>query len=165
MATNVVVEIRIDVGATPLLQREPPGPVAKPRIGIATTVGSARPVKAHIHEWADPFAACRGPSHVVDAECHPEPFEHSHHVVRVPTRIAELQDMAKAVRQYLQEVLQPLTVELPSRRKLKEHGTKVTAKRVHTSEQPVEGFLGIFQLLHVRQKPAGLHTVEKTARR
>src|SRR4051812_37647699 len=60
-------------------------------------------------------------------------------------------------------MLQPLTVEFPRRRKLIQHGTEVLAERVHPAEQAIERLLGILQLLHVRQEPAGLHAVKETA--
>src|SRR4051812_7570197 len=97
MAADIIVEVGVNAGAASLLQPEPRRPVAQSQIGIAPAIGSTRPVKPHIYEWADPFAASRGPSHVVEAECHTVSFEHSHHVIRVPTRIAELHDMTKAV--------------------------------------------------------------------
>src|SRR5262245_8416109 len=92
-------------------------------------------------------------------------LQHSHHVVRVPSRIAELQDMAEAVWKLLQELLQALTVELPTRRKLIQNRTKMISKRGHPTEQSLQRLIRILQFFHVREKAAGLHAVKESARR
>lgn len=166
MATHVVIEIRVDLGTGPLLGEQPTRPRPKPDLRIAAVVLTPRPVKPHIHERPPhPLLTCRGPAHVVEAECHSASLEHSHDIVRVPTRIAKLQNVAESCWKRLQELLQTFTVELPSRRQLIEDGAKMFSKDVHATEQSIERLGGIFQLLHVCEKATRLDAVKEALRR
>src|SRR6188474_358816 len=61
-------------------------------------------------------------------------------------------------------MLQTLTVELPTGWKLIENRAEVFTECVHPAEQSIQRLLWVLQLFHVRQEPAGFHTVKKSAR-
>ena len=65
----------------------------------------------------------------------------------------------------MQELLQALTVELPSGWKLIQNRTEMATESAHPTEQSIERLFWILQLFHVRQEPAGFHGIQKSTRR
>jgi hypothetical protein len=73
----------------------------------------------------------------------------------VPTGFAELDRVPIACRKRAQEVLESRQVEFPPRRKLVEDRAESRTQLRRAVEEAEQGILGILQLLHVRQEPAG----------
>jgi hypothetical protein len=72
-------------------------------------------MKPHICKRSHALSASRRPAHVVEAQRHAVSIQQCQHVIGIPARISKLQNMAETRRQCLQEVLQPATVQLPTR--------------------------------------------------
>ena len=75
----------------------------------------------------------------------------------MPRWIAQLEGVAMARRQDFEERLQPLRVDIPAGRKLEDDRPQFPAQPVHVLKEFADPGFGVFQLLHVSQKPAALH--------
>ena len=67
--------------------------------------------------------------------------------------------------QYLHEFLEPLNVDLPARRQLKQYGTEPALQKIGLDKKLLDRLLRIFKFSIVRDVTAGLHRETKICRR
>src|ERR1043165_1564440 len=81
-----------------------------------------------------------------------------------PRLIAQLERIAMAARQRLQELLEPLDVDVPSRRELPEDRAELLAEALGAREKVPEAARRVLELDHVRDEAAPLHREEELRR-
>src|SRR2546423_1675740 len=165
MSAVVVVEIRKDVQPFTGARGEPLCPFVQPLIRISPAVLLRAEMKPHIDEGADDELARGRALHVVETERDRVAAQEIVDAFVVPTRIPEFDDMAIRARQRAQEDLEALQVQRPPRRQLIEDRAQPRAELLRVLEESRQRILGVLQLLHVREEPAGLDGVEKMRRR
>jgi len=85
------------------------------------------------------------PQELVDLVVHPRP-------------VAQLERVAVAARQLAEELLEPLEVHVPTRRKLPEDRAELSAEPLREREEVPEASRRILQFDHVRDEAAPLHS-------
>jgi hypothetical protein len=101
----------------------------------------------------------------VEAERHTVPLEQLVDDRRVPGGFAELDHVRDVAGEEVEEVPQPIQIELPSRWQLIQHGSEVPSERSSAAEEALQRLFRVLQLLHVGEEPAGLDREQKPARR
>src|SRR5437773_1760852 len=160
MTADVVVEIRINAQAARDVRREPLRPVFERLIVVTPTV-ARRSVKAEVDERADRDPFRRRPFHVVEAQGYAVLAEECKDPLGVPARFTELDRVPPPRRQLLKERLEPLDVHRPPWRQLIQHGPECRTELPGMGEKARQGLRRVFQLLHMRQEPAGFYRVDK----
>src|SRR5215212_8551274 len=162
VACLVIVEVAVDI--QPLLQpsREGASPPGKLLRTVPPLVRTVRPVQPHVREVRGDRLRRGLAVQIVDAKRRPGASQEFVVLFVEPAGVPELECVALALWQDLQEASQPLRVRSPPGWELEEYGPEFVLKDTHPIEKSLERLPRIFELLHVGEVARGLNREEET---